>query len=878
MKNALFVLLVMLANYSYSQVYNPAQHTLTPKSMGFSQAVSTDARSTFYDPTTFSQRPFNSKEEVMATLNTPAKRIGGFDIFIKENGETKVYWFKDGTNLENLVLKSELDDKAPRVTNKGNGTTTTIISDSVRVKLGGELSDSLTHIYLPVGRKTNQNTLAQSKSFVITNRPYTGTAGTDWGYWNERGNNSLLTLERMFDEATNDTADQQYNGILKAFSRLRLDRNSTRFKYNNQPIKMQNMGISSAVQLYPPQDSTHLIPGPFGYDGAAGRFSIAFGESYGYNLAIKPTITDFPQNAVFSEIDFNRVIDNTYRKKMTGPITNYLAGWKAHQSNISLATPDAGSRYEQVSDYTSFGTWYPLIGSSVTKEKVLSVSRVDIARGFFSLPKRLPTNEVVNGYPFQQIGTEDISHTQGYWRFGFNAPTWGEDGMTIPQLRKVQFDNSVAFNDTTTFNNEKLKFIYQNLGPTSNWNWIDSPDSTYRLIMGSRTGHSGTMQIYGSGSVATDNRGGFDFTAVDRAGITNQTNKVKHRFYIRDNSPGGTGAYVNYFQIAKDSTSMYIQANVNDTIAFTPLLINKTTGSLSKTPWNTISNMIGYTPIVKGFIDSLSGGLITDSTYQKLITGATGNYDSVYTYIKAYPATTWDSVFSFRVPKYNPGGTGITALTGDVTASGTGSVAATISNDAITSVKLASNSVTNAKIADNSISSGKLQSNSVSTSALIDGNVTNAKISDVSSSKITGGSEGQVVKYFLGTKTWAYEDFDMAAALSDETTTLTTGTKLTFYTQSQLLIRDVRASLTTASSSGLVTISITVNGNPMFSTPLTIDAGEESSFTAATPFVFDGGSSTFGSDNNYKVVVTVSGAGTGAAGLKLYMKGYKMSQ
>jgi lysophospholipase L1-like esterase len=63
-------------------------------------------------------------------------------------------------------------------------------------------------------------------------------------------------------------------------------------------------------------------------------------------------------------------------------------------------------------------------------------------------------------------------------------------------------------------------------------------------------------------------------------------------------------------------------------------------------------------------------------------------------------------------------GSGITGLTGDVTASGTGSVAATITN----------NAVTNSKISPNTIDSTRLAPRSVSTSELADDSVTSAKI------------------------------------------------------------------------------------------------------------------------------------------------------
>jgi hypothetical protein len=54
-------------------------------------------------------------------------------------------------------------------------------------------------------------------------------------------------------------------------------------------------------------------------------------------------------------------------------------------------------------------------------------------------------------------------------------------------------------------------------------------------------------------------------------------------------------------------------------------------------------------------------------------------------------------------------GTGITALTGEVTASGTGSVAATITNNAVTSAKILDGTIVNADLANSTVSYAKIQ-------------------------------------------------------------------------------------------------------------------------------------------------------------------------
>src|SRR5690606_20419955 len=76
-------------------------------------------------------------------------------------------------------------------------------------------------------------------------------------------------------------------------------------------------------------------------------------------------------------------------------------------------------------------------------------------------------------------------------------------------------------------------------------------------------------------------------------------------------------------------------------------------------------------------------------------------------------------------------------------------------------------------------------------------------------------------------------------------------------------LSNVRASLLQASSSGQVTIDINKNGSTILSTKLTIDEGEKTSVTAATPPVI--------SDPNIadddEITIDIDEAGTDAKGL-----------
>lgn len=110
----------------------------------------------------------------------------------------------------------------------------------------------------------------------------------------------------------------------------------------------------------------------------------------------------------------------------------------------------------------------------------------------------------------------------------------------------------------------------------------------------------------------------------------------------------------------------------------------------------------------------------------------------------------------------------------------------------------------------------------------------------------------------------------LIVAVGDETTALTTGTaKVTFRMPFAMTLTAVRASLTTASSSGTPTVDINDGGTTILSTKLTIDANERTSTTAATAAVI----SDTGLADDAEITIDVDTAGTGAAGLKVYLIG-----
>jgi hypothetical protein len=105
-------------------------------------------------------------------------------------------------------------------------------------------------------------------------------------------------------------------------------------------------------------------------------------------------------------------------------------------------------------------------------------------------------------------------------------------------------------------------------------------------------------------------------------------------------------------------------------------------------------------------------------------------------------------------------------------------------------------------------------------------------------------------------------------AVTNEVGSVTTGTsKVTFRAPYALTLGPIpRASLSTISSSGLVTVDIKLNGTTILGTDkLSIDSNEKTSVTAATPTTLV----TTSVADDAEFTIDVTAAGTGAAGLKV---------
>lgn len=110
--------------------------------------------------------------------------------------------------------------------------------------------------------------------------------------------------------------------------------------------------------------------------------------------------------------------------------------------------------------------------------------------------------------------------------------------------------------------------------------------------------------------------------------------------------------------------------------------------------------------------------------------------------------------------------------------------------------------------------------------------------------------------------------------IGDETSVITTGTgKLTFRMPYKFLVEEVRASLTTASATGTVTVDINEGGSTILTTKLTLDATETTSTTAVTPAVIGGAGPLLADDAEMTIDIDDAGSSADAVGLKITLIG-----
>lgn len=213
---------------------------------------------------------------------------------------------------------------------------------------------------------------------------------------------------------------------------------------------------------------------------------------------------------------------------------------------------------------------------------------------------------------------------------------------------------------------------------------------------------------------------------------------------------------------------------------------------------------------------------------------------------------------------------------GDITVSGSGTTWA-IDNGAVTYAKLQDVSATSRVLGRKSSGSGDAEECTLSEVLDFIGSAAQGDILYRGASgwaRLAAGTNGHVLTTggAGANPSWAAASGSASAIpgtieVTDEYSIVTTGLKRTFRARGAFTLTAVRASLTTAQTSGsIITIDVKKNGTTIFTTKVTIDNGEKTSVTAATPSVLS--VTSFADDDEITVIVDTIGDST-ATGLKV---------
>lgn len=184
MKRIVIIILLVFASIWAMAQYNPSLHTVTNKAIGIAQATPTDARSYYFDASTFVYRPYANRAEILAYLNLAKYRTGQFSIILDSAGQRWELWFRDGVTDGSLVYKNTIWGEI-----KGTLSNQTDLQTALNLRLNKSDTAAMLSPYLrtasngltktgrdiALGGTLDQNTTILTSTFGLT----IGTVHTD---------------------------------------------------------------------------------------------------------------------------------------------------------------------------------------------------------------------------------------------------------------------------------------------------------------------------------------------------------------------------------------------------------------------------------------------------------------------------------------------------------------------------------------------------------------------------------------------------------------------------------------------------------------------------------------------------------------------------
>lgn len=213
MRKLLILLLLFIGYFTKAQVlYNPSLFTVSNKSYGVAQAITTDARSQFRDTTLSSpyMRNYTGRAEVLSYLYLAKYRAGRFPIYMDSSGHTVVMWFRDGTadiNLVNWNTDASSTDSSIFLTIYRNDTA----KINLRNSIAGKISTTLNAGQILVGNVSNLATAVTPGNDVSVT---TGGSFTVKNQWKLVGNAGTVDGTNFVGTTDNVPLSFKVNGFL----------------------------------------------------------------------------------------------------------------------------------------------------------------------------------------------------------------------------------------------------------------------------------------------------------------------------------------------------------------------------------------------------------------------------------------------------------------------------------------------------------------------------------------------------------------------------------------------------------------------------------------------------------------------------------------
>lgn len=425
-------------------------------------------------------------------------------------------------------------------------------------------------------------------------------------------NRTLFAVQSDFWDSRGDTLSVNYDQVMAVNRTIYNDQFTNRWGTSSTWKPLTRAGILAQVNHFLPESTTWSAPG-IGSNGSGSPLVsfIGLGNTWGYDLKLLESdyYTKIPLSTALADFDLDKTGAQNLDKKRSVTGGYGLAGYTSLQRSIQRVIDNnvvkAGSYYNRITDFYALGALPMLTSTATSKDSVLAYQTIDTAIAFFAAPKRLPLNEVKNGYGFVQTGDEDFNYFAGKTRMG-NLGGWPTRSVNQNSLLLLadtaHIVSSSGYNAALhVYRNESLyseEGQFEKKGVESHIN-IAFKDNYTKVNQGNHWGVSGVLQYYDNNLNDTIMRGANGHNRISAA--------VHGRIRFQGTGPGDSATYSITNNVLSPFFSRFDFAA--STILNKLTILGKTANFYSQNDWDGISggNLTFHSHIDIGSYKATSG-------------------------------------------------------------------------------------------------------------------------------------------------------------------------------------------------------------------------------------------------------------------------------